>query len=228
MPRRRLSDARKAQILAAAVAVIGERGLADTRISDVADRIGASPALVMYYFKSKDRLLAEALAYSDERFYRETAAQLDGISGSRDRLCRLIELSCSSPEAGPDWLAEWLLWLDMWARAPRDPEVARDRHLLDRRWRETIADIVRQGQAGGEFAPADPDEFALHLAALVDGLSIQVVLKDPDVSPARMRDLCLRVASSELGFDLPRRARSGRGRTRRAEGGVPVARQGSP
>jgi AcrR family transcriptional regulator len=214
VPRRPLSDARKAQILAAAVSVVAERGLADTRIADVAERVGASPALVMYYFKSKDRLLAEALAYSDERFYRETSAQLDGIASCRERLCRLIELSCASPDTGPDWLDEWLLWLDMWARAPRDPEVARDRHLLDRRWREAIADIVRRGQGGGEFGPADPDDFALQLAALVDGLSIQVVLRDPDVSPARMLELCLAMASSALGFELPKRIARRPGRSR--------------
>lgn len=208
MPRRALPDARKAQILAAAVAVIGERGLADTRISDVAERIGASPALVMYYFQSKDRLLAEALAYSDERFYRDTSRQLAGISSSRDRLVRLIELSCATPDGGGGWRDGWLLWLDMWARAPRDPDVARDRHLMDRRWRSTIADIVREGQASGEFGPADPDDFALRLAALIDGLAVQVVLRDPDVGPQRMLDLCRSMASEQLGFELPAALRS--------------------
>lgn len=185
------------------MAVIAERGLPDTRVADVAARVGASPALVMYYFRSKDRLLAEALAFSDERFYRETSRILAGVPRSTDRLIRLIELSCSSPDAGEDWLDEWLLWLEMWARAPRDPEVARDRHAIDRRWRSVIADIVREGQQAGEFGPADPEEFALHLAALMDGLAIQVALRDPDVSPGRMHDLCLRMASSELGFGLP-------------------------
>jgi AcrR family transcriptional regulator len=157
----------------------------------------------MYYFRSKDRLLAEALAFSDERFYRETSRILAGIPHTTDRLLRLIELSCSSPDAGEDWLDEWLLWLEMWARAARDPEVARDRHAIDRRWRTAIADIVREGQEAGEFGPADAEEFALHLAALMDGLAIQVALRDPDVTPGRMHDVCLRMASSELGFQLP-------------------------
>jgi AcrR family transcriptional regulator len=161
----------------------------------------------MYYFQSKDRLLAEALAYSDERFYRDTSRQLAGIASSRDRLVRLIELSCATPDGGGAWRDGWLLWLDLWARAPRDPDVARDRHLLDRRWRSTIADIVRQGQAAGEFGPADPEGFALHLAALIDGLAVQVVLRDPDVTPARMLELCLGTASRQLGFDLPTRPR---------------------
>src|SRR5207249_3296682 len=177
-------------------------------IADIAQRAGTSSALVLYYFESKDRLLAEALAYSEERFYAETAEQLSRLASAKDQLVRLIELSCSSGgPVGENWLDEWVLWLDMWARAPRDPEVARDREAMDRRWRETIAQIVRTGQASGEFASLDPDDFAVRLGAIIDGLAIQVVLADSDVSAEVMRDICLRMAASELGFDLPRTRR---------------------
>jgi AcrR family transcriptional regulator len=207
-PRRKLSEARRTQILEAAVAVIGARGLCDTRIADIAERAGTSSALVLYYFASKDRLLAEALAYSEERFYAETAEQLSHIETAKDQLVRLIELSCSSGKAtGENWLDEWVLWLDMWARAPRDPEVARDREALERRWRETIAAIVRDGQTRGEFAAVDAYDFAIRLGALIDGLAIMVVLGDADVSAALMRDMCLRMAGGELGFAPPRPTR---------------------
>ena len=68
-PRRKLSDARRRQILKAAVQVIAEKGLCDTGIKDVADQAGTSPALVIYYFGKKDILLAEALSFADEKFY---------------------------------------------------------------------------------------------------------------------------------------------------------------
>jgi AcrR family transcriptional regulator len=199
--RRKLSEDRRAEILQAAVRTISERGICETRIADVAESAGASPALVIYYFGTKDRLLAEALAFADARFYQETAGQLEGIQSARDRLTRLVEMSCSTGPAGPDsWEDEWVLWLDMWARAPRDPDVARDREVLDRRWRDTIAGIVRDGQRDGEFGDVDAEEFAIRFGALIDGLAIQVVLGDPDVSPARMFDLCMRAAAAELGF----------------------------
>src|SRR2546422_8347019 len=82
---RKLSDARRKQILRAAVRVISERGLCDTRISDIAERAGASAALVIYYFGTKDRLLAAALAYSEESFYRQTARELAGIASARGK-----------------------------------------------------------------------------------------------------------------------------------------------
>jgi len=203
--RRKLSEARRIQILEAAVAVIGERGICDTRIADVAARAGTSSALVLYYFESKDRFLAEVFAFSEERFYEETAGELAGLDSARDRLIRLIELSCSQgPAAEGNWLDEWLLWLDLWALAPRDPAVARDRQALERRWRDTIAGIVQEGQAAGEFQAVDAHEFAIRLGALIDGLAVAVVLGDPEVDGQRMFELCLTSAAAELGFDPSR------------------------
>jgi len=121
------------------------------------------------------------------------------MASARDRLVELVRCSCSVGEAEDDF-DEWVLWLDLWARAPRDPDVARDRQALDRRWRVTIAEIVREGQDAGEFVRVDPAAFALRLAALIDGLAILVVLKDPEVDRERMFDLCMDTCSGELGF----------------------------
>jgi AcrR family transcriptional regulator len=218
--RRKLSEVRRRQILQAAVTVIGERGLCDTRISDIAERAGASSALVLYYFGSKDRLLAEALAFAEERFYAETAEELATVDTATEQMIRLIERSCSPGSVSRrNWRDEWLLWLDMWARSPRDPDVARDREVLDRRWRETIADIVRMGQSRGEFAMVDPDDFALRLSVMLDGLAIQVVLGDADVPPERMFEICARMASEDLSFAWPA---DRRGRLRRPRAVKPV------
>ena len=54
-------EQRREQMLRAAQDVIVERGYADTRIADVAERTGTSPALVIYYFKTRDQLLTEAI-----------------------------------------------------------------------------------------------------------------------------------------------------------------------
>jgi hypothetical protein len=121
------------------------------------------------------------------------------LASARDRLVELVRCSCSVGEAEDDF-DEWVLWLDLWARAPRDPDVARDRAAMDRRWRTTIAEIVREGQATGEFAAVDADAFALRLGALIDGLAIQVVLRDPEVSRERMFELCMDTCARELGF----------------------------
>ena len=77
-PRPSLTESRRQDILAAASAAIAERGLCETRIADIADNIGASPALILYYFPSKAALLTEALVYQDRLFAESVKEALEG------------------------------------------------------------------------------------------------------------------------------------------------------
>ena len=73
-------------MLRAAVEVIVERGYADTRIADVAERSGTSPALVIYYFKTRDQLLTEAIRYSEDSWYAEGLQRMGEIPTAAGRL----------------------------------------------------------------------------------------------------------------------------------------------
>ena len=68
-PARRLDDVRRPQILATTVELIGEQGLWDVRLADVAKRAGISATSVVYYFGTKDQLFAQAIPEADEAFY---------------------------------------------------------------------------------------------------------------------------------------------------------------
>jgi AcrR family transcriptional regulator len=197
---------RKPQIVAAAAEVLYERGLFDTRIGDIAERAGTSAPTILYYFESKDRLLEEAVDYTDRDFYERLQHGQELHERASDRLVHLIE----ETSLGPSGISDWTLWMEIWVRARRDPKVRSSYFKLDRRQRELIAGIVRDGQAGGEFdADADPDDFALALSGLMDGLGVQMTLGQPDLKPERMVDRCLALASSELGCELRRTTTNG-------------------
>jgi AcrR family transcriptional regulator len=193
-------DLRREQMLSAAVAVICERGFSETRISDVAARADASPALVIYYFGTKDGLLTEALRWSEDQFYAATEQVLARLDSARKRLEMLASVTCVR-ESDADVPDSWGLWFDLWVQAFRHPGVARDRVEMDQRWREVIAGIVRDGQASGEFGPADIEDFAVTWGVLLDGLSIQVALDDPAVDSSRAVAIAMRLAAERLGFD---------------------------
>jgi len=205
--RPKLTQKRRTQMLEAAVEVIGERGLCDTRIADVADRAGLSPALVVYYFGSREALLTEALAYAEDLFYIEAFQELTGIDGAAGRMVRLIELACP-PVVQRETDEYWTLWVELWSRALRNEEAARKREALERRWRNTIAEVVREGQRSGEFGRCDPERFATYLSALMDGLAIQALFRDPAVDGELVHEMCLDAAARELGFD-PNQSRMG-------------------
>ena len=197
------SKDRHQEILDAAARVITDRGLAETRISDIAEVAGVSPGLILYYFDSKDRLLSEALTYANDQFYLRMSREIRRIPSARDQLARLVDLSVPGllPEYGR--LDEWALWIEVWVRALRDPEMAKDREFLDQRWRGQIADIIRGGQSSGEFtSELTSQELALRIASLIDGLAIQVIMEDSQVTPGHMRGTCMEVAARELGFEL--------------------------
>ena len=184
-----MTDERRRQILEAAAAVIAERGVCDARVSDIARRIGTSPGLILYYFPSKDALLAEALAYRDQQFFSGVEAEVMEGATAGQRLDQLIVASCP-PDEPLDADSEWLLWLDVWTRSRHDPPLAEARARMDRLFREAITAILDEGVASGEFGPVDTGMVAIHLAALIDGLAIQVLLEDEAVDAERMRLIC--------------------------------------
>jgi AcrR family transcriptional regulator len=198
-PRPRVDHLRRPQIIEAAAEVLYERGLFETRIGDIAERAGTSAPTILYYFESKDRLLEEAVDQTDREFYARLTEGQARYERASDKLVHLIE----ETSLGPGGFSDWTLWMEIWVRARRDETVRESYFKLDRRQRKLIADIVRDGQAAGEFTTdADPAEFAIALSGLMDGLGVQVTLGQPDVTPERMVERCLALASSELGCEL--------------------------
>src|ERR1022692_2091088 len=213
-----IANQRRGQMLHAALAVISERGYSDTRIADVADRIGISPALVIYYFKTKDQLLTEAIRYSEDTWYADGQRRMASLPTAAARLEEIVAMSCL-PEADPEPHSSWLLWLDFWAQAARNPEVASVRQKSDERWREMITTLVLNGQEAGEFAGLDAASFSVCLSALLDGLAIQIALDDPVVDPVGAFELSMHFVANQLGFEWsPGRGRRGVNRRPRPKG----------
>ena len=202
------ADQRREQMLRAALEVIDERGYPETRIADVAERAGTSPALVIYYFKTKNQLLTEAMRFSEDRWYETGTSRIAAIDTAAGRLEELVAMTCL-PEADTEPNESWLVWLDLWTQAARHPEVAGVRQKFDERWRDTITSLVVEGQEAGEFGPVSPADFAVTLSALLDGFAIQIALEDPTVDAGRAFELTMRFAATELGFTWVPRHRAG-------------------
>ena len=190
------NEARRVQMLRAAAELVCERGFSETRISDVAKRAGVSSALVIYYFGTRDRLLVDALRYSEESGYEAAERMLAEIPSLHERLSLLIKWTCV-PEAENEIPGAWGLWFDLWAQAFRHDEVKAGRVELDARWRRMIADAVESAELDTEV---DAKMFALEFSALLDGLSIQVALEDPEVDSKVAYDIAMRFAERELNL----------------------------
>ncbi|HET6733989.1 TetR/AcrR family transcriptional regulator [Mycobacterium sp.] len=206
------NEARRVEMLRAAAELICERGFGDTRIADVAKRAGVSSALVIYYFGTRDRLLVDALRYSEESFYDAAERMLADVKSLRERLSRLIQWTCV-PEDYDEGSGAWGLWFDLWAQAFRHDEVKAGRAELDARWRRIIVNAVRSGPESAQLpAKLNMGLFALEFAALLDGLSIQVALEDPEVDSDMAYDIAMRFAERALGLSPAKRRSSRNGK----------------
>jgi len=193
------ADQRRAQMLHAALDIISERGYAETRIADVAERAGVSPALVIYYYKTKEQLLTEAVRYYEDTWYSVGQERIANLPTAAARLEEYVAMTCLA-EAGPQLNDSQQLWLEFWTQAARNEAVASVRRHSDARWRDAIASLVRAGQDAGEFSDVDAGSFAIYLSALLDGLTVQLALGDPVVDPARAFRLTMQIVASQLGF----------------------------
>ena len=199
------NEARRIEMLRAAAELICERGFGDTRIADVAKRAGVSSALVIYYFGTRDRLLVDALRYSEESFYEAAERMLAEVPSLRERLSLLIQWTCVL-EGADEIPGAWGLWFDLWAQAFRHDEIKAGRAERDSRWRKMIVDALDSSELSGK----DKRMFALEFAALLDGLSIQVALDDPELDSDLAYDIAMHFAERELSLPPARKRLNGR------------------
>ena len=190
------NEARRIGMLRAAAELICERGFGDTRIADVAKRAGVSSALVIYYFGTRDRLLVDALRYSEESFYEAAEQMLAEVPSLHERLSLLIKWTCV-PEGNDEIPGAWGLWFDLWAQAFRHDEIKAGRVEADARWRKMIVDAIKSAELDTKI---NARMFALEFAALLDGLSIQVALDDPEVDSELAYDIAMHFAERELNL----------------------------
>jgi AcrR family transcriptional regulator len=207
------NEARRIEMLRAAAELICERGFGDTRIADVAKRAGVSSALVIYYFGTRDRLLVDALRYSEESFYEAAERMLAEVPSLRERLSLLIQWTCVL-EGADEIPGAWGLWFDLWAQAFRHDEIKAGRAERDSRWRKMIVDALDSSELSGK----DKRMFALEFAALLDGLSIQVALDDPELDSDLAYDIAMHFAERELSLPPAKKRLNGRAKAAAKKG----------
>ncbi|MFE9256647.1 TetR/AcrR family transcriptional regulator [Streptomyces sp. NPDC006879] len=197
-PRVRLAATeRREELLRAAVALIEARGVVALRVSDVASAAGASNALVLYHFASKERLVAAAFEYAAQ----EDLAHLRRILTRRT--CAVRRLRAAVRWYAPTGRARgWRLWIEGWVAAQHEPalrEVARE---LDRQWKMALAGVISEGDENGEFSCADPAAAALRLTALLDGLAVQLTAYGSgDLTRTEARQWVDEALAHELSLD---------------------------
>lgn len=146
-------------LLAATVRVVARKGLRGLTFRAVAEEAGVNNTLIAHHFGTRDRLIAETLAWTADRSVG--AADLSGYASNAAVFLRaLVEHMVESPEVE-------IFLFEMILEASRRPELQDPVRELYRRYvAELSAGRVRLGE------PAN-DALNLALFAALDGLMLQ-------------------------------------------------------
>jgi AcrR family transcriptional regulator len=193
-------ESARERILEAACDLIAAEGIDDVRIARVAMRAGASTALVHHYFSTREELLEQALLHSFEQAGDERFAEADAEApNATAALAEAIE-ECLPVAGRPE--RDWVLWVELWLRAAREPDLRPLAASLYARYHEWLEDVLKRGIESGEFtAPADLPALTDNAMALLDGLGLRALLRDPTMDIDAARAQVAAFLAAPLGID---------------------------
>lgn len=171
MATRRLSpDARRQQILDAALDLADAEGFDRLTARDIAGKIGAAPALVHHYFATMEELITCAF----DQFAGALLAQSTTIVDQQPTLpalCNFVAQQVNVSER------DARLWMSAWASSQRRPELAAavERQMLAQL--ALLTGLLSRGQDEGVFEVADAHNAAYRILCLLDGAFVQFSMR---------------------------------------------------
>jgi AcrR family transcriptional regulator len=175
------------RILDAAIERIASDGIDAVRIARIAMDAGVSTALVHYHFATREALLAEALEHSFEHA-GDTRAVDTGEPPGVQRLRDMVEQCLPLPG---EQEKDWVLWVELWLRAVRHPELRPTAAHLYARMHAWFVEALE------EF-DCDADRLADRILALIDGYGVRALLGDPGMPIERAREEIWLVLEQDL------------------------------
>jgi AcrR family transcriptional regulator len=185
----RIRDERKEQVLQAAAGVFARKGLADTKIVDIAAAAGISHGLAYRYFGSKWEVFAELVVRSVNGVTRIAEDVLEQPGTPWDKLRWITEQTLSGMQRRPEYTLVVL-------HALTNEGVPAEVRELAMRQSETMTRVVmrliREGQATGQVVSGEPAQLAWLYESCILGLAVVGNLPGNELPAMPNADMVLR------------------------------------
>ncbi|MDX3342675.1 TetR/AcrR family transcriptional regulator [Streptomyces baarnensis] len=164
---------RREEILDATVEQIKQRGIATTRITDVAGALGVSSGLIYYHFATKEQLIEATFTYAVRLELDEARAVLSRPAPPLTRMKALLRLYSPTAKAAPGWR----LWIDGYSAGLRDKGLRTLMEAMDEEWKRIFTSLIGEGMERGEFHCPDARAATWRITLFLDGLAVPMVAR---------------------------------------------------
>ena len=178
MPKIINKEAKKLEIIQAAMKVFAQKGFANTKMSDIAEAAKIGKGTIYEYFKSKDEIFEYVFTHFMESMETVVAKSIFKITDPVEKI-RTIFLSWAEMTSSHsnDFVE---IMLDFWAEAVRNKDSKKLGIInLDKMYEEfriVIKSILDEGVRLGKFKSVDTYLTASLMLGAMDGLMIQWIM----------------------------------------------------
>lgn len=176
-PRKRTESKalRRQQLIDSTIESIAKRGFSETTLADVASGAGLSRGIVNFHFESKDQLLVETLRFVSEEYRQNWQKALAKAGDSAiERLLSLIEADFDPAVCNRKKVA---VWYAFWGEAKSRPTYLKLCADRDQDYGEMMRGLIQDIVEEGPYPAIDPDLVVTGIAAMTDGLWLDVLLE---------------------------------------------------
>ncbi|SHF82487.1 TetR/AcrR family transcriptional regulator [Streptoalloteichus hindustanus] len=174
-----IEEARRGQIVRAAIETIAEDGYAKASFARIARRAGISPGLITYHFSRREELIMEVMLSVHASMERVLARRAEGAASYAAALRALVE---GFVRYCADHVPEMVAVAQIAAGAG---DAAKARAWAERQREETLADLAemfQEGQQEGELREFSPRAMAVAVLAALEATPAELLARpDTDV-----------------------------------------------
>jgi TetR/AcrR family transcriptional repressor of bet genes len=173
-----IEEARRAQIITAAIDTLAELGYGKASLTQIAKRAGISTSLIPYHFKDKDELMRATLHQVLEQWTAYVQEQLEGGTTATERIHIYIEANLIYMGTRP---RHFEAFIEIMFNARDEDGTLIYRGEEDGPGVLQLEALLADGQRSGEFRQFDVPSMAIALRGTIDQLLGQIIQR-PNLS----------------------------------------------
>ena len=194
-------DAKRTEILIAAMEVIAAKGFSQTKMSDIAKNANIGKGTIYEYFKSKDEILVFSFKHYMEQMENITFEKLKTISYPTEKIRAICTAFIDFFNTTSSDYFEIIT--EFWAESIRNHDSERNQLIsfkdIYEEYRTVIGDVINDGKKIGIYKDIDSRTAASLLLGTIDGIYFQWLMDRNSIDLEKAIDLMVSIFIDGIG-----------------------------